>query len=72
MALLLWSVVGVLMAVWSAIVWLGQWLLTVLLGGAGHLPIKDLALPEAWTRWLPQAAALGEPAAAELARLLAS
>ena len=32
MALLLWSVVGVLMAVWSALVWLGQWLLTVLLG----------------------------------------
>lgn len=54
MALLLWIVVGVLMAVWSATVWLGQWLLTVLLGGAGHLPVKDLALPEAWTRWLPQ------------------
>lgn len=54
MALLLWIVVGVLMAVWSATVWLGQLLLTVLLGGAGHLPVKDLALPEAWTRWLPQ------------------
>ncbi len=54
MALLLWSVVGVLMAVWSATVWLGQWLLTALLGGAGQLPVKDLALPEAWTRWLPQ------------------
>lgn len=54
MALLLWIVVGVLMAVWSATVWLGQWLLTVLLGGAGHLPVKDLALPEDWTRWLPQ------------------
>ena len=54
MALLLWIVVGVLLAVWSAVVWLGQLLLSALLGGAGHLPVKDLALPEAWTRWLPQ------------------
>lgn len=56
MALLLWSVVGVLLAVWSATVWLGQWLLSALLGGAGRLPVQDLALPEAWTRWLPQGA----------------
>lgn len=54
MALLLWVVVGVLLAVWSAVVWLGQVLLSALLGGAGHLPVKDLSLPEAWTRWLPQ------------------
>lgn len=54
MALLLWSVVGVLLAVWSATVWLGQLLLSALLGGAGQLPVRDLALPEAWTRWLPQ------------------
>lgn len=54
MALLLWTVVGVLLAVWSATVWLGQWLLSALLGGAGHLPVQALALPEAWTRWLPQ------------------
>lgn len=54
MALLLWSVVGVLLAVWSATVWLGQALLSALLGGAGDLPVRDLALPEAWTRWLPQ------------------
>lgn len=31
----------------------------------------ELEDPTFWTRWLPQAAALGEPAAAELARLLA-
>lgn len=54
MALLLWMVVGLLLALWSAAVWLGQAVLTALLGGAGHLPVKDLALPEAWTRWLPQ------------------
>lgn len=54
MALLLWVVVGVLLAVWSATVWLGHLLLSALLGGAGHLPVKDMALPEAWTRWLPQ------------------
>lgn len=54
MALLLWFVVGVLLAMWSAVVWLGHLLLSALLGGAGHLPVKDLALPEAWTRWLPQ------------------
>ena len=54
MALLLWIVVGVLLAVWSAGVWLGQLLLSALLNGAGHLPVKDLGLPEAWTRWIPQ------------------
>lgn len=54
MALLLWVVVGVLLAIWSAVVWLGHLLLTAVLGGAGHLPVKDLALPEAWTRWIPQ------------------
>lgn len=54
MALLLWLVVGVLLAVWSATVWLGQWLLGVVLGSAGDLPLQALALPEAWTRWLPQ------------------
>jgi hypothetical protein len=54
MAVLLWVVVGVLLAVWSAVVWLGQLLLSALLNGAGHLPVKDLALPEAWTRWIPQ------------------
>ncbi|MFO1496041.1 MAG: VIT domain-containing protein [Lysobacterales bacterium] len=32
----------------------------------------ELEDPTFWSRWLPQAAALGEPAAAELARLLAS
>lgn len=32
----------------------------------------ELEDPTFWTRWLPQAAALGEPASAELARLLAS
>lgn len=54
MALLLWMVVGLLLALWSAVVWLGQAVLTVVLGGAGQLPVNDLALPEAWTRWLPQ------------------
>lgn len=54
MALLLWLVVGVLLAVWSAVVWLGHLLLTAVISGAGHLPVKDLALPEAWTRWIPQ------------------
>lgn len=54
MAWLLWVVVGVLLAMWSATVWLADLVLGALLGGAGHLPVKDLALPEAWTRWLPQ------------------
>jgi len=54
MALLLWIVVGGLLALWSAVVWLGEVLLSALLGGAGQLPVKELALPEAWTRWLPQ------------------
>ena len=34
---------------------MGQLLLTALLGGASHLPTKDLGVPEAWTSWLPQA-----------------
>jgi hypothetical protein len=54
MVLLSWSVVGVVLAMWSAVVWLGHGLLAAVLGGAGHLPVKDLALPEGWTRWLPQ------------------
>ena len=54
MLLLSWAVVGVLLALWSALVALGHWLLTALLGGAGHLPVGALALPESWTTWLPQ------------------
>lgn len=70
MALLLWVVVGVLLAVWTATVWLGQWLLSALLGGAGHLPVKDLALPEAWTRWLPQGVSEATTQAIEAAQPL--
>jgi len=55
MVSLFWSVVGVLLAVWSSVVWLGHALLAALLGGAGQLPVKELALPESWTGWLPQA-----------------
>lgn len=54
MLLLSWTVVGVLLALWSALVALGHLLLTALLGGAGHLPVGALALPESWTTWLPQ------------------
>jgi hypothetical protein len=70
MALLLWGVVGVLLAVWSATVWLGQVLLSALLGGAGHLPVKELALPEAWTRWLPGGASESMTQAIEAAQPL--
>ncbi|MFG6456615.1 hypothetical protein [Roseateles sp. BYS96W] len=55
MVSLLWSIVGVLLVMWSGVLWLGHALLAVLLGGAGQLPVKELALPEAWTSWLPQA-----------------
>lgn len=55
MLILSWVVVGLLLVLWSIFVWVGQLLLTALLGGASHLPTKDLGVPEAWTSWLPQA-----------------
>ena len=55
MLILSWVVVGLLLVLWSIFVWVGQLLLTALLGGASHLPTKDLGVPEAWTTWLPQA-----------------
>lgn len=55
MLLLSWLVVALLLSLWSAFVWTGHLLLTAVLGGASHLPTKDLGLPEAWTSWLPQA-----------------
>ena len=53
MVRLLWSVVGLLLALWSAVVWLGHLLLTALLGAAGELPVPVVTLPEDWARWLP-------------------
>ncbi|MFG6412981.1 hypothetical protein ACG02S_03605 [Roseateles sp. DC23W] len=54
MSWLLWSVVAVLAGLWSVTVWLCHVVVAALLGGAGHLPVKEIALPEAWTNWLPQ------------------
>lgn len=68
MALLLWSVVGVLLALWSAVVWLGHLVLSALLGAAGHLPVQTVTLPEAWLRWLPVDVAESIPRAVESAR----
>jgi len=51
---LCWSVVAALLAAWSLLVWLGQALLSALLAGAGRVGVPELALPEAWTAWLPQ------------------
>lgn len=54
---LCWSIVAALLAAWSLLVWLGQALLAALLSGAGRVGVPELALPEAWTAWLPQALA---------------
>lgn len=51
---LLWAVVAVLWGMWSAVVWACQAVLGALVSGAGHLPVGALAMPESWTRWLPQ------------------
>lgn len=59
MVLLAWMVVLLLLAAWSLLVWLGHAVLAALLGGAGGLPWRDLALPESWTVWLPPAVSEG-------------
>lgn len=48
-----WVLVLLLLALWSALVWSGQALLTTLLSGAGSIGAGDWTLPEALTAWLP-------------------
>lgn len=50
---LCWSIVALLLAAWSLLVWLGHALLAALLAGAGRAGVPELAVPEAWTAWLP-------------------
>lgn len=65
MVRLLWIVAGVLLALWSAVLWLGEWLLSALLGAAGELPVHAVALPDSWMRWLPVDLAESMPRALE-------
>lgn len=55
MLMLSWLVVAVLLGLWSALVWTVHMVLSLLLGGASHLPAQEIRLPESWTSWLPLA-----------------
>jgi hypothetical protein len=48
-----WVLVLLLLAVWSALVWSGQALLSATLQHAGSLGSGDWSLPAAWAAWLP-------------------
>ena len=64
----IWGLVLLLLALWSALVWVGQALLSVVLNHAGSWGAGTWTLPEGLADWLPPAA---QQALAEMLQSLA-